>query len=122
VNISRSGQFPFAFSEQIIPCVNKLCGDLERERYLENIAFAKFCARPAHFMGELNAIHPFREGNGRTQREFIRDLALRSGYAVNWTRISGDQMAEASRNSFQRGDNSGLEKALRDALDRDSRR
>lgn len=68
-------------------------------------------------MGELNAFHPFRDGNGRTWREFIRQLALRNGYALAWCRVSLDQMSEASENSFQRGDNEGLEKALRQALD-----
>ena len=68
-------------------------------------------------MAELNAIHPFREGNGRAQREFIRQLAARSGYSLNWSRVSGDQMARASKDSFQRGDNAGLEQALQTALD-----
>jgi fido (protein-threonine AMPylation protein) len=32
----------------------------------------------------LKAIHPFREGNGRTQREFIRQLALNAGHVLSW--------------------------------------
>jgi cell filamentation protein len=28
-------------------------------------------------------MHPFREGNGRTQREFIRTLAFQKGYLLN---------------------------------------
>jgi cell filamentation protein len=68
-------------------------------------------------MGELNAIHPFREGNGRTQREFIAQLAVRNGYALDWTRIQRNEMYDASHMSFQRGNNSGLEAVLRKALD-----
>jgi cell filamentation protein len=116
VNISRSGQFPFAFPEQIIPSLDRLSGELRKERYLVGADRSKFCNRGAHYLGELNAIHPFREGNGRTQRQFIRQLAGRNGYALDWSPVPRDQMAEASRQSFQRGDNAGLEKTLRSAL------
>ena len=70
----------------------------------------------AAYLAEINAIHPFREGNGRTQREFIRQLAVRNGYALNWSRVSREHMIEASRQSF-RGDNAGLEQLLQAALD-----
>lgn len=43
---------------------------------------------------------PFREGNGRTQREFIRQLAYRSGYILHFTDISEKEMIEASIDSF----------------------
>jgi cell filamentation protein len=122
VNISRSGQFPFAFSEHIISSLDKLSVDLEKERYLGNIGLPKFCTRAAHYLSELNAIHPFRDGNGRMQREVIRQLALRSGYSLDWSRVSRGQMTEASKNSFQRGDNAGLEKVLQKALDNENNR
>ena len=117
VNISRSGQFPFAFPEQLIPSLDRLFGELRKERHLAGTDVPKFCNRAAHYMGELNAIHPFREGNGRTQRQFIQQLAGRNGHAFVWSRISRDQMVEASRQSFQRGDNAGLEHALKSALE-----
>lgn len=34
-------------------------------------------------MDNVNYLHPFREGNGRTQREFIRLLALEKGFVLN---------------------------------------
>jgi cell filamentation protein len=68
-------------------------------------------------MGELNAIYPFRDGNGRTQREFIRELAGRNGYILDWSRVPREQMIEASKISFQYGDNSGLDKVLQAALE-----
>jgi len=37
----------------------------------------------AVLLDNINYLHPFREGNGRTQREFIRTLALEKGYALN---------------------------------------
>ena len=117
VNISRSGQFPFAFSDRIPQSLSKLAAELEKERRLANLPLSQFASRAAHYLGELNAIHPFREGNGRTQREFIRELAGRNGYALDWSRVSPEHMSEASQISFQRGDNSGLEKVLQAALE-----
>ena len=38
----------------------------------------------AYVMAELNIIHPFREGNGRSVREFIRLMAKRVGCDLNW--------------------------------------
>lgn len=48
----------------------------------------------------MNALHPFREGNGRSQREFIRSLALKNGYIINFSEISENEMLKASQESF----------------------
>lgn len=113
VNISRSGQFPFAFAEQIVNCLEKLAADLAREQYLSQLPLEAFCRRGAYYFGELNAIHPFRDGNGRSQREFVRQLAARTGFRVHWSRADRSQMTAASRLSFQSADNSGFEEILR---------
>lgn len=47
--------------------------------------------RAAYYMSELNMIHPFREGNGRTIREFIRCIALESGFDIDWSLIDSHQ-------------------------------
>jgi cell filamentation protein len=50
----------------------------------------------AYVMAELNIIHPFREGNGRTIREFIRLMAKRCGYSLNWGNVDSDKLLNAS--------------------------
>lgn len=57
---------------------------------------------------DLNALHPFREGNGRTQREFIRELCLRCGYVLDLTKTKQSDMLEASIASFNKKDYSLL--------------
>ena len=47
-------------------------------------------------MAEINVLHPFREGNGRTQREFIRTLAIRNGFELDWSRENKDEVLHAS--------------------------
>jgi cell filamentation protein len=56
--------------------------------------------RLAYYYGELNARHPFREGNGRTQRAFLRQLAAAAGWRVDWSGVRHDVNAEASRRSL----------------------
>ena len=43
---------------------------------------------------------PFREGNGRCQREFIRTLALQARYVINFANVTGEEMLKASEDSF----------------------
>jgi len=47
-------------------------------------------------MSELNMIHPFREGNGRSIREFIRELAMNCNYIINWSLIKEEALLEAT--------------------------
>jgi len=65
----------------------------------------------------LNAVHPFREGNGRTQREFIRQLAHKNGYWVDWSKVSREDLYEASDKSFMRGENRPFEELLKKAIE-----
>jgi len=49
----------------------------------------------SYLMSELNIIHPFREGNGRAIREFIRELAQSLGYRIDWSKINKEQLLDA---------------------------
>lgn len=64
----------------------------------------------SYAMAELNIIHPFREGNGRTIREFIRQYALELGYKIDWSKVSKDQLLIAMIESVL--DKSNLEKCI----------
>jgi cell filamentation protein len=48
-------------------------------------------------LAEINALHPFREGNGRTQRAFLRQLAATAGWIVHWESLDPDENIAASR-------------------------
>ncbi|MEE6169990.1 MULTISPECIES: Fic/DOC family protein [unclassified Mycolicibacterium] len=54
-----------------------LCG-LDRDEFVEGLS--------RHFTA-INRLHPFREGNGRTQRVFLQYLAEHAGYQLDWSRI-----------------------------------
>ena len=80
---------------------------LAKENHLAGSGAEAFSARAAHYLGELNALHPFREGNGRAQREFISLLAHASGYYITWENMSPAVLLAASIASFH-GDTSEL--------------
>lgn len=49
-------------------------------------------------------MHPFREGNGRTQRGFLRQLALDADHAITWEHLDPETLVHASQQSFQGDD------------------
>lgn len=73
---------------------------LKKEDFLAGLEEDAFCIKLAYYFAEINALHPFREGNGRSQREFIRSLALKNGYSIYFDRISEEEMILASQKSF----------------------
>lgn len=67
-----------------------------------------FVERLAYYYGEINARHPFREGNGRTQRAFLRQISAAAGWNVDWSGLSSTANDEASRTNLLTGDTDSL--------------
>lgn len=99
VNISKGNQFCLYeyIQDQMHEIFMKLCRENYLKDYSEKIEIAK---RLAYYLGEINSIHPFREGNGRAQRMFIEHLAAALGYQLDFVKISSEEMLEASARSF----------------------
>jgi cell filamentation protein len=107
VNISKGGQL-FGLADFVEGAVNEVLEKLPGEKYLKALDPQTFARRAGFYMGEINAIHPFRDGNGRAQREFIRELAVQGGWVIDWSRVTREQMMAASVESFTAGDSSGM--------------
>ena len=73
---------------------------LKSENYLRDFPKDQVYKKAAYYLGEINAIHPFREGNGRAQREFIRELLIPLGLHVDYSLCSPEMMLHASIESF----------------------
>ncbi len=69
---------------------------LKKENYLQNLSVDDFAERITYYFGEINMLHPFREGNGRTQREFIYQLSKAAGHELDLTNITQEQMLKAT--------------------------
>jgi hypothetical protein len=52
-----------------------------------------FTERLTYYLGEINAIHPFREGNGRARRAFFDQLASDAGFNLDWQHLDADRQA-----------------------------
>ncbi|MFO0701174.1 MAG: Fic family protein [Nitrospira sp.] len=74
--------------------------ELAQEHYLRGLEPTAFSGRAAHYLAELNALHPFRDGNGRALRAFFSQVARDSGYTIVWKNMTPADMLEASRRSF----------------------
>lgn len=75
--------------------------------HLRQLPVAEFVRGAADLLGDLNALHPFREGNGRAQRAFVELLARQAGHEVVWPADLEQVNVAASVDSL-RGDNGGL--------------
>ncbi len=115
VNISKAGH-SFARADFLESALDGLFRKLASEKYLRGLDSSTFTQRAAFFLGEINAAHPFREGNGRTQREFIRQLAQEAGFTLHWSRTTRDEMTAASRDSFLTGNIAGMIAIMRGCL------
>jgi len=100
VDISKNGNL-FAHQAYIAGAAEAIFQALAKENRLLGLAKTTFSARAAYFMSEMNALHPFREGNGRTQREFISHLSLANGYYIAWEQVSASDSLLASMEAFQ---------------------
>jgi cell filamentation protein len=79
---------------------NTIFGNLASEKYLYSLEKPDFISRMAYYMGEINALHPFREGNGRTSREFFRQLALHANYLLDFSLTKKEDLLAADINAF----------------------
>ena len=73
----------FCYPENIAAEMTKLFAELKQQRYLRRLKADAFADGAAWFLSELNAIHPFREGNGRAQVSFLALLADRAGHPLS---------------------------------------
>jgi cell filamentation protein len=111
VNISKA-QAIFPPPQFLKSSLDALFAELASESCLRLLPPSAWAHRAAYFLGEINAVHPFREGNGRTQREFIRELAQAAGHRLVWASLTQEEMIRASQLSFVRKDYSALERIL----------
>lgn len=83
---------PYCRPEYIDANLTTLFGKLEREDYLTGLDANTFADRLAERWGELSAIHPYRDGNTRSQSTYVSALAERAGHPIDWERVDVDEL------------------------------
>jgi cell filamentation protein len=99
VRISK-GDSMFCFPENIKTQSARLFRELKERDFLRGREQPEFAAECAHFLAELNAIHAFRDGNGRVQLTFIALLAARAGHPLNLAQLRPQEFLDAMIASF----------------------
>ena len=67
-----------------------------KKGYFKDLPFDEFSKRIAEFFNDVNCIHPFREGNGRTQRIYFAHLIRHYGYDINFADVDTDELLFAT--------------------------
>jgi cell filamentation protein len=110
-NIAKD-QSMFCYPENIAKEMKRVFADLRGARFLRGSSAEDFAVGAAHVLSEINAIHFFREGNGRTQFAFIALLGARAGHPLDFAQLERERYLSAMKKSFQ-GDEQSLVAELR---------
>jgi len=115
IDISRDNS-RFANVRFIESAANDIFNKLARENWLKGLDADALSKRLAHYLSEINALHPFREGNGRVQRIFISQLSQSAGYQLDYSDLEQEQIYRAMELAFN-GDESILANLILERLD-----
>ena len=90
------GPSEFAHPDYLKSESDKLFSKLAQENHLKGQFASQDIDRVAHYFTEVNALHNFREGNGRAQQAFFEQLGREAGKPLDFSKIDKDQMVLAA--------------------------
>ena len=114
VRVGKGGNM-FCYPENIARELKQLFSELRLNSHFRDMSRDDFAVGAARFLATLNAIHPFRDGNGRTQIVFLALLASRAGHPLDLTRLVPRSFLAGVVASFE-GDEEPLAAELRDLI------
>lgn len=100
VNMSKKGTH-FCPAGEIEARADAIFGRLKAHNFYRDLPCREFVEEIADFYCTTNELHPFREGNGRTQRTFLTQLIRSAGYGINWADVDGDLLMIATIQAAQ---------------------
>lgn len=114
VEINKGGS-QFQFRQYIDTGMADVHRRLTQADFLRGLDANAFAAKAGEIIGDVNYVHPFREGNGRTQREYLVQLAAQAGHTFRVDRLDREQWTEASIAAHQ-GNYRPMAEAIRSAI------
>lgn len=76
--------------------MNDIHARLKKQNYLKNLSHDQFADHAGLIIGDINLVHPFREGNGRTQMYYLKQLGRQANHRINLTRFQREEWIAAS--------------------------
>jgi len=114
VPISR-GTSRFCQPQFIVQEMEKVIGKIDLEQ-LQKMDTDQLSGALAEIIGEMNAVHPFLDGNGRSIRVYAQQIASASDHDLEIHKLKRDAWNNASEASFLKADNTMLAKILVECL------
>lgn len=96
VEIAKGGN-QFQFRQYIGTGMADVHGRIVAAGYLKGLSARAFADKAGEIIGDINYVHPFREGNGRTQALYLEALARQAGHSIDLTRLVRESWMEASK-------------------------
>lgn len=114
IRIGKQGSW-FCYPEYIDAEMTRIFLNLKQKDHLVGLPPAAFAKEAAHVIAEINAVHPFREGNGRTQMTFLFILADNAGLPFDEEVLDKDRVIKVMVSSFA-GNETLLEMLIADIV------
>ena len=95
VDISKD-QTHFCVTHRIEPEANKLFTALAQASWFQGLDRTDLINACAELFGDLNVVHPFREGNGRAQRILFEHIVVNAGYEISWWAVEAGEWIQAN--------------------------
>lgn len=99
VNIAKGGSV-FCYVENIARMQQQIFDKLKQDNFLKGLNKEHFAQKLAALSGDLNALHPFRDGNGRAIRCFLIQLSNEAGYELLFEDIEKEELLNADIAAF----------------------
>lgn len=94
--IISKGESKFLHPDLVTPGMADLHKRLSAQNYLRDLRADKFSTQAAEYVGDINRLHPFREGNGRTQFQYLKLLGAQAGHDVDLSKFERASWIQAS--------------------------
>lgn len=98
--VKGENNIPFCFTQNIDSEQKRIFHTLKREQNFVGLEREEFIKKLAWLAGELNALHPFRDGNGRAIRAFLVILAANAGFELDYSRVEREELLLADTLAF----------------------
>ncbi|MGE7828520.1 Fic/DOC family protein [Paenibacillus sp. NPDC093718] len=116
----RKNDFTFAEYRTLDFTTANITNMLREDKFLKGLSPEKFADKAATYYSDINYLHPFREGNGRTIREFFRQLANEAGYDLRWSHVPKQEYMAAVKATDDPSRTEELSKVIHKCIQKES--